>query len=181
MRTGPKGPSAGQLGESAPAPTGSSGKSHPSRASSLHDPHLYLAGRRHHLRPSMAVDGNNVQEHPHHRNHTCWQSRTFYLRHRASRRQRYVRHVTRGPARRQEMTSRERRGEAGYTLVAPFGCIEKWMGGAPPYCYLGAGTEGSGLRIGTGASGERGLGRLVQAKGSTQLKIIFQRAWEPSF
>lgn len=55
------------------------------------------------------------------------------------------------------------------------------MGGAPPYCYLGAGTEGSGLRIGTGASGERGLGRLVQAKGSTQLKIIFQRAWEPSF
>ena len=54
----------------------------------------------------MAVDGNNVQEHPHHRNHTCWQSPTFYLRHRAFRRQRYVRHVTRGPARRQEMTSR---------------------------------------------------------------------------
>ena len=102
-----------------PAP----GTSHPSRTSSLHDPHLYSSGRRHQLAPSMAVDGNNVQEYPHHRNHTCLQPRTFSLRHHAARRQRYVHHVaapgddvTRAP------------GEAGYALAAHFSCPEKWMG-----------------------------------------------------
>lgn len=94
----------------------------------------------------MVVDGNDDQEQPHHRNHTSLQPRTFSLRHHAARRQRYVHHVTRGPARRQEMTSLERRGEAGHALAAPFSCPEKWMGGAPRYCYLGAGTEGPGKR-----------------------------------
>ena len=43
------------------------------RSSAAEEPrvvHLYSAGRRHQLAPSMAVDGNNVQEYPHHRNHT---------------------------------------------------------------------------------------------------------------
>lgn len=112
-----------------------------SAAEELRVVHLYSAGRRHQLAPSMAVDGNNVQEYPHHRNHTCLQPRTFSLRHHAARRQRYVHHVaapgddvTRAP------------GEAGYALAAHFSCPEKWMGDAPSYCYLGAGTEGLGKR-----------------------------------
>ena len=43
------------------------------RSSTAEEPrvvHLYSAGCRHQLAPSMAVDGNNVQEYPHHRNHT---------------------------------------------------------------------------------------------------------------